>query len=62
MNRKQKIFLYIFIFIVVFFLTLPFPTLYGTKGRVAQMIIIGIMLCFWPKRPKDKPKVEETNK
>jgi len=59
MNRKQKIFLYIFIFIVVFFLTLPLPTLYGTKGRVAQMIVIGIMLCLWPKRPKDKLKDEQ---
>jgi hypothetical protein len=62
MNRKQKIILYIFICIVVFILTLPLPTVYGSKGRIAQAIVIATMIGFWPKRLKEKKKDKQNNK
>ncbi len=59
MNRKQKIFLWIVVFLIVFFLTLPLVDCYGTNGRLAQGLVIVTMPCFWPKKPKDKPKDEQ---
>ena len=62
MNRKQKIFLWIVVFIVAFLLTLPLVGAYGTKGRIAQGLVIATMPCFWHKKPKEHPTDEQKRK